>query len=85
MNQQSCTWEEAYLAVTGQLEKETSGDSAIYDRAWQEIYDARGQLCQRFGMSWEDPDLERILNAIVTLEKDVAQRMFLLGAEHRER
>ncbi len=78
-------FEDIYLTVIGELAedlpwvREAAGTEAVYVEAWQAIDDARAHLCQRFGMDWEDPDLERIMDAVMKLQRDVARRMFLCG------
>ncbi len=83
-------FESVYFSVTGELTEAlpwvsgVSGSRDTYDQAWQELDNARARLCQRFSIDWEDPDMEAMLNAILTLEKDVARRMFLCGCHFKE-
>ena len=84
-------FDDIFLTVAGELEEElpwvraVSGGGENYEHAWQEIDDAKAHLCERFGMDWEDGDLERILNAVAQLERDVGKRMFLCGVEYAKR
>lgn len=59
-------------------------DSGI-NRAYEDFRVAREHLCERFGLDWEDADLERIMNAVLVLEKDVGRRMFDAGVEYAKR
>lgn len=56
-----------------------------YDKAYQDLWNARANLCRRFGMDWEDADLEAIMNAVLLLEKDVARGMFDAAMAYAER
>ncbi len=83
MSKQAINFEEIYLTAIGEAAEplrwvqEVIGSDDVYLQAWQEIDDARAQLCQRFGMDWEDPALERLVNAILVLEREVGRRLFL--------
>ena len=55
------------------------GPGETYDRACEELWQARRDLCARTGIDWEDTALERIVNALDTLERDLARRMFRTG------
>ena len=54
-------------------------------RAYKDFWTAREHLCQRFGLDWEDADLELFMNGILKLEEEVARRMFLYGIEYAKR
>lgn len=58
--------------------------SAI-SRAYKDFWTAREHLCERFGLDWEDADLELFMNAILELEREVAWRMFLYGIGYAQR
>lgn len=55
-------------------EKETG-----FQLAYEDFQEARENLCRRFGLDFEDPDLERFMDGVLKLEKDIARRMFLAG------
>ena len=59
-------------------------DSGIR-QAYEELWAARDNLCRRFGLDWEDDDLERIMDAVLTLESDLARRIFACGVEYTKR
>ena len=82
-----------YLKVTGNLRKEIDlpwvEDAFVEGTDFQQAYDtfweARENLCRRFGMDWEDEDLERFMDGLITLERDLAQRMFYYGMVYARR
>ena len=47
-----------------------------YSQAWRELMRSRDSLCSRFVIYPEDPDLERILNAAATIEREIARAMY---------
>ena len=53
--------------------------------AYQNFWTAREHLCRRFGLDWEDADLELFMNGILELEREVAWRMFLYGIDYAQR
>lgn len=63
-----------YLTPENQLSgvEDISRDGTDYDRAYQELLDARENLCRRFGISAEDRDLETIMTAVEELERATA-------------
>lgn len=77
-------FESVYGSVLGYLTPESripwvediSREGTPYDRACQELWDAREHLCLRFGLDREDGDLERIMNAVLKLEKEAARGVF---------
>ena len=74
-------FEEIYNDITEQLAREDSD----YARAYADFWTARENLCRRFGMDWEDEDLERIMDGVLALEKDLGRRMFDAGMEFAKR
>ena len=52
-------------------------EGSAYSRAYKTLMDARISLTRRFGMDFEDKDLERIMEAVSTIEKEVARGAFL--------
>ena len=84
MNNHGEIFEEVLCAARGELEGEAAlhwveGPGETYERACEELWQARRDLCDRTGIDWEDPALERIMNALDTLERDLARRMFRAG------
>ena len=78
------TFEKALCAARGELVEGLApdwveGPGETYDRACEELWQARRDLCDRTGIDWEDIALERIVNALDTLEQDLARRMFHAG------
>ena len=77
-------FEKIYGSVLGYLRQEyaenqvedITGEGSAYDRAYQEILDARLHLCQRFGIAEDDADLEKIMDAMQALEKAVAKGIY---------
>ena len=84
-------FEDIYLSMTGELEpglpwvENAFAEGTECSRAYQELWAARENLCRRFGMDWEDKDLERIMNAVALLEEDFGRRMFRCGIEYARR
>ena len=50
-----------------------------YAAAWETIMEARLSLARRFGMDFEDQDLERIMDAVSVIEREAAKGMFRYG------
>lgn len=46
------------------------------DRAYQQLAAARESLCRRFAIKESDGDLERMMDAVLLLERAVARGMF---------
>ena len=86
-------FEEIYATMTGDRRlnggvpwvESASVEGTDFERAYRELWMVRERLCRRFGMEWEDGDLERIMNAVMDLSEDVARRMFRYGIEYSER
>ena len=53
-----------------------------FAKAYDDFWIAREHLCKRFGIDWEDDDLELIMNGIMNLEEDIGRRMFLYGVKY---
>ena len=53
-----------------------------FSKAYEEIWNARVNLCQRFDLDVSDDDMETIMNAIMDLEEDLGRRMFLHGIQY---
>ena len=62
--------------------EDASGPDTEFSGAYREIWLARESLCGRFGLEWHDADLERIMFAILDLERDLAWRMFCYGIRY---
>ena len=83
-------FETIYHIVSGDTEAEppfrwvedASQPGTGFDRAYQDFWTAREHLCQRFGIDFEDDDLELFMNGILTLSRDIAERMFRCGVEY---
>jgi len=78
--------------VTGNAKKEEFKwaenafvEGTNYNAAYAELWKARENLCRRFGIDWEDEDLERVMNAVLKLEKDLAWRMFCCGLSYAKK
>lgn len=86
-------FERIYMKVTGNLSEDTSLDwveSAFvegtdFQQAYDTFWEVRESLCRRFGMDWEDGDLERLMEGILSLGRDLAQRMFYYGMVYARR
>ena len=83
-------FEPIYQTMMGQLRKksevpgienafETPSDIA---QAYRDIRTARENLCARCGLAPDDSDLEKIMDSLLTLEKDIARRMFHYGIQY---
>ena len=62
-----------------------SREGTAYAQAYQDFWTAREHLCERFQLDWEDEDLERIMNAVLLVEKDVARGMFDAALTYAEK
>ena len=82
-----------YMKVTGDLREDISlpwvenafVDGSAFKLAYETIWKGREGLCRRFGLDWEDQDLEGLMTGITDLERDVAQRMFYYGMVYARR
>ena len=80
-------YRDVYDSLTGGLAEEyridgvedISAEGTPYSGAYQAIWDARESLCRRYGMDFEDRDLERIMQAVLTIEEEIARYMFHYG------
>ena len=54
-------------------------EGTALDQAYKDFWTAREHLCERFGIDWEDDDLELFMNGILHLTRDLALRMFYYG------
>lgn len=52
---------------------------------YKDLWRARENLCRRFGLAWEDADLELFMNGVLKLEQDLARRMFRCGVAYAEK
>ena len=86
-------FEMIYMKVTGDLGEDISlpwvEDAFVngtgFKQAYDAIWKARDGLCRRFGLDWEDQDLEGLMAGITDLERDLAQRMFYYGMVYARR
>ena len=83
-------FEKALCAIRGELTEEegldwVEGPGTVYDRACEQLWQARQDLCDRTGIPWEDPALVGIMDALDTLERDLARRTFHAGITAKER
>ena len=44
-----------------------------YSQAWRQLLKSRDALCRRFSIHPEDPDLEQMINAVTTIEREIAR------------
>jgi len=47
-----------------------------YSLAWRELLKSRDSLCRRFRIHPEDQDLERMVNAVMIIERETARAMY---------
>ena len=82
-----------YSTIVGQMRR-TGGvpwvknifvEGTAYNKAYQDFWTAREHLCARFGIEWEDPDLELFMDGILDLEEDLARAMFEATIEYAKR
>ncbi len=64
------------------LEAVTFEQCETVELAYKDFWAAREHLCRRFGMDWEDEDLELIMNGILTLEQEIGKQMFFCGIRY---
>ena len=50
---------------------------------YQRIYNAKLRLCQRLGVTDDDPDIEEIATAYEDIMELLCAKMFVYGSEHR--
>ena len=80
-------FEDIYETMIGQRVPEAeaagvvsiAGEGTPYSNAWQELMEARISLARRFGMAFEDKDLERIMAAVTVIERETALGMYRTG------
>lgn len=86
-------FEKIYYTMTGDLLPECCVpwvedafvEGTVYNQCYKNFWIAREHLCERFGMEWEDDDLELFMNSIMDLGEDIAKRMFRYGTEYAKR
>lgn len=86
-------FERIYLKVTGNLcgENDLSwvenafATDSDFAGGYKDLWRARENLCRRFGLAWEDADLELFMNGVLKLEQDLAWRMFRCGVAYAEK
>ena len=90
-------WEKAfekiYMTMSGNIQMSDGvpwvnnafAEGTAYSQAYEDFWTAREHICTRFGLDWEDEDLERFMNAILNLERDVSIHMFRYGIEYAQR
>ena len=86
-------FEDIYASVTGCATAEAKVpwvdsifvEGTVYSDAYQELWDARLRLGQRFGVEFTDEDLETIMGAICDIEREIARYMFHYGMEYAKR
>lgn len=87
-------FERIFFTLTGDYQhtaavpwvRNISIEGTDYDQAFQDLWDSRSNIGERFGIIWEeDRDLERMMNAICVIEKNVARCMFEYGIQYAER
>ena len=83
-------FEEIYMTLTGNycrsggvpwVENAFAGGT-VYNRAYQELWNIRTRLEERFGIELEDEDLEQGMNAVMDIEWEIAHRMFFYGIQY---
>ncbi|MBQ2926949.1 MAG: hypothetical protein IJD98_00085 [Oscillospiraceae bacterium] len=60
-------------------------ESTEYKQAYDNFWVARKHLCERFGIDWEDDDLELFMNGINDMAEDLCRWMFLATVEYAKR
>ena len=86
-------FEEIYNTVAGTMSinggvpwvEDAFAEGTVCSQAYKDFWTAREHLCDRFGLDWEDEDLELFMNGIMCLEKEIARRMFFYGIEYNKR
>lgn len=49
------------------------------------LWDARVSLCQRLNVDLDDKDISHIMDAVMTIEREMALGMFQCGIEYAQR
>ena len=57
-------------------------DGSLCQRNYSQMLDAYQRLCVRLHTREEDPDVEIIINNMLTIEKELAIKMFYYGLEY---
>ena len=86
-------FQKLYNSVNGSLRQEFRvpwagsvwEEETEYQKAYADFWTAREHLCQRFGIDWEDMDLELFMNGALALEEDICRRMFWCTIEYAKR
>ena len=81
--------EQVYYSMTGSLvepipEVENIFERGkVYDVFYAKVFDARERLFERLGV-YEDSDVEIIIDSMLTLQREVALRMYDYGAKFKD-
>ena len=86
-------FETLFNSIHGYLSKEARAswtknmweEASEYNKAYTDFWTARTHLCERFGIEWDDPDLELFMNGITEMDEDLCRRMFLATVEYAKR
>ena len=86
-------FEEVYETLVGLRDKmarvpgveDISAEGTPFAKAYQNLWDSRISLGKRFGVDFEDQDLERIMHAVQEIEKEIARHMYHYGAQFAEK
>ena len=86
-------YEDIFATVTGHMLPEYALDwvenggvpGQDYYQVYEQLWEGRQELCDRFGLDWEDPSLEKIMRSVTDLEFALARRMFRAALDCAER
>ncbi len=82
--------EEIYQSLCGNLKKPIPGAESLYyegsrcENAWGDISLAYESLRVRLGVEDEDRDVEDIMQAFLTIQHELALKMFEFGREYEK-
>ena len=54
-------------------------EGAPCDKLYREVYQANIRLCQRLGQPEADPDVETIINNLLTITREIGLKMYHYG------
>lgn len=57
-------------------------EGAPCERLYEKVYEAKCRICDRMGISGEDPDVETIINNMFDIQKILCKKMFEYGVEY---
>ena len=82
--------EQVYQSLCGNLARPINGAESLYypgskcETAWESMALAYERLLIRLGGEDEDKDIEEIISALLTIQQEMAMKMFECGREYEK-